>query len=94
MNSQRKVLLLIPRLNRLFANTDDAKNLRWHANNRKSDGLLRHPADSWQWKNIDKEFPEFGNESRNLRLGLAIEGMNPFGNVSSKHSSWPVLLVI
>jgi len=27
---------------------------------------------------IDKEFPEFGNESRNLKLGLATDGMNPF----------------
>ncbi|XP_068503686.1 uncharacterized protein [Phaseolus vulgaris] len=87
-------LPIIPRLKRLFANTDDAKNLRWHADNRKSDGILRHPADSLQWKNIDKEFPEFGKESRNLRLGLATDGMNPFGNLSSNHSSWPVLLVI
>ncbi|XP_068466379.1 uncharacterized protein [Phaseolus vulgaris] len=87
-------LPIIPRLKRLFANADDAKNLRWHADNRKCDGLLRHPADSLQWKNIDKEFPEFGKESRNLRLGLATDGMNPFGNLSSNHSSWPVLLVI
>ncbi|XP_068497787.1 uncharacterized protein [Phaseolus vulgaris] len=87
-------LPIIPRLKRLFANADDAKNLRWHADNRKCDGLLRHSADSLQWKNIDKEFPEFGKESRNLRLGLATDGMNPFGNLSSNHSSWPVLLVI
>jgi len=60
----------------LFANTNDAKNLRWHADNRKFDGLLRHPTDSLQWKNIDKEFPKFGKESRNLRLGLAADGMS------------------
>jgi len=46
----------------LFANADDAKNLRWHAYNRKCDGLIRHPADSLQWKKIYKEFPEFGKE--------------------------------
>jgi len=61
----------------LFANVDDAKNLRWHADNRKYDRLLRHPAYSLQWKKIDKEFLEFGKESRNLRLGLATDGMNP-----------------
>ena len=55
-------LSIISRFKRLFANADDAKNLRWHADNRKCDGLLRHPADSLQWKNIDKEFPEFGKE--------------------------------
>jgi len=35
-------------------------------------------------KKIDKEIHEFGKESRNLRLVLAIDGMNPFGNLSSK----------
>jgi len=29
-----------------------------------------------------------------LRLGLAIDGMNPYENLSTNHSSWPVLLVI
>jgi len=43
-------LPIIPRFKRLFANGDDAKNLTWHASGRKSDGLLRHPADSPQWK--------------------------------------------
>jgi len=62
----------------MFANKNETKNLRWHANYRKCDGLLCHRAYSLQWKKIDKEFPEFGNESRNLRLGLAINGMNPF----------------
>jgi len=43
---------------------------------------------------IDKEFSQFGNESRNLRLGLANDGMNSFGNLNINHSSWLVLLVI
>nr|KYP37140.1 hypothetical protein KK1_041692 [Cajanus cajan] len=51
-------------------------------------------ADSPQWKTIDETFPEFGAELRNLRIGLAIDDMNPYGNLSSKHSSWPILLVI
>ena len=50
-------LPIIPRLKPLFANSNDTKNLRWHADNRKCDGLLRHPTDSLQWKKIDKEFP-------------------------------------
>ena len=87
-------LPIIPRFKRLFANVNDAKNLRWHADDRKCDGKLRHPANSLQWKRVDSLFPEFGNEPRNLRLGLATDGMNPYGNLSSIHSSWPVLLVI
>nr|KYP57386.1 hypothetical protein KK1_003647 [Cajanus cajan] len=87
-------LPIIPRFKRLFAIKEDAKNLTWHENGRKVDKFLRHPTDSPQWKRIDKTFPEFGVESRNLRIGLATDGMNPYGNLSSKHNSWPVLLVI
>lgn len=30
----------------LFANGDNEKNLTWHVEGWKGDGLLRHPADS------------------------------------------------
>ncbi|XP_019163443.1 PREDICTED: uncharacterized protein LOC109159786 [Ipomoea nil] len=87
-------LPVIPRFKRLFANAKDAKNLQWHASGRKEDGKLRHPADSPQWKNINKKFPDFGAENQNLRLGLCTDGMNPHGNLSSRHSTWPVLLTV
>ncbi|GAU13008.1 hypothetical protein TSUD_173080 [Trifolium subterraneum] len=70
------------------------KNLRWHAEERKCDGQIRHVADSLQWKKIDSLFPNFGKESKNLRLGFAADGMNRFGNQSTNHSSWHVLLMI
>ncbi|XP_078157466.1 uncharacterized protein LOC144553243 [Carex rostrata] len=76
---------IIPRFKRLFANPKDAKLLRWHEDERKRDGKLRHPADSPQWRNIDRDFTEFGGESRNLRLGLSTDGMSPFGSMSSRH---------
>nr|XP_004492197.1 uncharacterized protein LOC101504131 [Cicer arietinum] len=87
-------LPIVPRFKHLFANTNDAKIVRWHANERKRDRQLRHPADSLQWKKIDDLYPKFGSEPRNLRLGLATDGMNPYGNLSSNNSSWLVLLVI
>jgi len=37
-------LPIIPRLKRFYANVNYAKNLTWHANGRKCDGLLRHAA--------------------------------------------------
>lgn len=85
---------IIPRFKRLFVNTNDAKNLRWHANKKISDGKFQHPDDSSKWKKIDRLFSEFGNEPRNLRLGLSTNGMNPYGSLSSIRSIWPVLLVI
>jgi len=87
-------LPIIPRFKRLFASVDDAKNLKWHVDGRIIDGLLRHPADSPYWKTIDNLYPEFAEDPRNLRLALASDGMNPFGNLSTSHSSWLVLLMI
>jgi len=49
--------------------------------------MYRHPANSIQWNKFDEEFLESGKESRNIRLGLATNGMNPFGNMSMNHSS-------
>ena len=39
-------------------------------------------------------YPEFRSDPRNLRLSLATDEMNPYGNLSRKHSSRPVLLFI
>ena len=56
--------------------------------------MLRHLADSSQWKKIDHLYTDFSKEARNLRLGLATDGMNPYGSLSTQHSLLPVLLVI
>ncbi|KAJ0478652.1 hypothetical protein HanHA300_Chr13g0502381 [Helianthus annuus] len=85
---------IIPRLKRLFANAKESKLLRWHSEDRKKDGKLRHVADSPQWRNIDYKFPDFGTEIRNIRFGLSSDGINPFANMSSRHSTWPVLMCI
>ena len=47
-----------------------------------------------QWKKIDGLYPDFGKEARNLRLGQVNDGMNPYNNLSTQYSSWPVILVI
>lgn len=70
-----------------------ASDMRWHAEGRTKDGLLRHPAGSPAWKNLDQQCLIFGAESRNIRLALATDGFNPFGNMSVSHSTWPVVLI-
>ena len=64
------------------------------ADGRIIDGLLRHPTNSPQWEKIGWLYPEFGQYPRNLRLALASDRMNPLKNLSTNHSSWPVLLMI
>ncbi|KAK1661339.1 hypothetical protein QYE76_049498 [Lolium multiflorum] len=85
---------IIPRLKRLFRNKEHAQLLRWHMEERKKDAMLRHPADGRQWRNIGREFPDFAGEARNLYFGLSTDGMNPFGEQSCSHSTWPVTLCI
>ncbi|KAK1669783.1 hypothetical protein QYE76_057942 [Lolium multiflorum] len=58
---------IIPRLKRLFRNKEHARLLRWHKEDRKKDEKLRHPADGSQWRKIDREFPDFAEDARNLR---------------------------
>jgi hypothetical protein len=36
---------IIPHLQRLFANKENAEFLQWHARERKKDVMLHHPAD-------------------------------------------------
>ncbi|XP_075515529.1 uncharacterized protein LOC142550176 [Primulina tabacum] len=84
---------LKPRLQRLFMSSKTSENMQWHSKKRVSDGILRHPADSPAWKTFDERHVDFGADPRNVRLGLAIDGFNPFKNQSTSHSTWPVVLM-
>ncbi|XP_019227915.1 PREDICTED: uncharacterized protein LOC109209161 [Nicotiana attenuata] len=84
---------LKPRLQRLFMSSEISKEMRWHHDERTKDGVLRHPADSEAWKNFDSKYPEFAGDPRNVRLGLASDGFNPFGTMRTVHSTWPVILM-
>ncbi|KAF7153268.1 hypothetical protein RHSIM_Rhsim01G0074900 [Rhododendron simsii] len=46
-----------------------------------------------EWKNFDERFPDFAAEPRNVRLGMATDGFNPFGHMSQSYSMWPVIMV-
>nr|XP_028960059.1 uncharacterized protein LOC114825491 [Malus domestica] len=71
-----------PRLQRLYMSRYTAESMIWHSEIRTDDGVLRHPADSPAWKHLDNTYPDFASECRNVRLGLASDGFNPFGKKS------------
>ncbi|XP_021728377.1 uncharacterized protein LOC110695456 [Chenopodium quinoa] len=76
-----KVLHYFPltsRLQRLFMSSKTANEMRWHSDKREDEGVLKHLAD----------------KTRNVRLGLASDGFNPFGGLRSDYSIWPVLVVV
>ena len=85
---------IIPRLKRLFRNKEHAKLLRWHMEDCKKDEMLRHLTDGSQWRKIERKFARFAGDARNLWFGLSTDGMNPFGEQSCSHSTWPVTICI
>ncbi|XP_028117214.1 uncharacterized protein LOC114314886 [Camellia sinensis] len=84
---------LTPRLKRLYMSKKTATDMRWHNEKRVDDDILRHPVDGEAWKDFDKQHSTFSDDSRNVRLGLAIDSFNPFGNMSTSYSMWPVILM-
>ncbi|XP_062075803.1 uncharacterized protein LOC133779922 [Humulus lupulus] len=85
---------LIPRLQRLFMSSKTSDFMTWHHNkDRTSDGCMRHPRDSPAWMTFDHNHKNFAADPRNVRLGLASDGMNPFKTLSVSHSTWPVILI-
>ena len=69
------------------------EHMRWHASKSTNEGILRHPSDSKAWKTFNLKHPQFALDPRNVRLGLATNGFNPYGNLSTSHSIWPVVLI-
>ncbi|XP_020270974.1 uncharacterized protein LOC109846163 [Asparagus officinalis] len=84
---------LKPRLQRLYMSSKTASDMRWHHERQVEDGVMRHPADSKAWKNFNELHESFAEEPRNVRLGLASDGFQPFTNSKVSYSIWPVLLV-
>jgi hypothetical protein len=70
-----------------------ASHMRWHADRGTKDGVLRHPADSEACRAFDTLHPNFASDPQNVRLGLASNGFNPFGNMSTTYSIWSIMLV-
>jgi hypothetical protein len=50
---------IIPCLNRLFRNKENAKLMTWHKSDRKQDHMLSHPTDASQWRMIDRKYKDF-----------------------------------
>lgn len=79
-------LPIAERMNIMFANLKKAKLVRWHTKERKVDGKLRHLVYSIQWRTIDRIYPEFAKDPRNMHLTMCTYDINIFSDLSSRHS--------
>jgi hypothetical protein len=65
----------------------------YHARNRSGDGVLRMPADGYAFREIEEKWADFKDEPRNVRLSLAADGVNPFRELRSIYSVWPIFVI-
>ncbi|GKC03639.1 hypothetical protein Tco_0995249 [Tanacetum coccineum] len=80
-------------LQRLYKSSHTAKEMTWHATGKcTKPSKMQHPVDGRAWKNFNTQYPDFVADPRNVRLGLAVDGFNPFGNLSQSYSMWLVIL--
>ena len=57
------------------------------------DNELSHTMDGEAWKEFDRIHIDFAADPRNIKRGIATDGFNPFGNMSTSYSMWPVFVV-
>jgi len=57
------------------------------------DGKQRHVSDSKMWMEYNNKWPDFSQDPCNIRLGLALDGVNPFSDQGTKWSTWLVFLI-
>jgi len=84
---------IIPRLQRLFRCKNLAQFMDYHARNRSGDDILRMPADGSAFQDMEEKWPHFKEEPRNVRLSLAADGVNPYAEMRSIYSVWPVFVI-
>ncbi|BBN69141.1 hypothetical protein Prudu_771S000200 [Prunus dulcis] len=76
-----RYLSLKPRLQRLYMSTHTATDMRWHKENGWG-GMER----------VRSNIPRVAADPRNVRLGLATDGFNPYGVLNQHHSTWPIFV--
>jgi hypothetical protein len=81
---------IIPHLQRLFRCESIEKFIDYHARNRSGDGVLRMPANGSAFREIEEKWAFFKDESRNVRISLVADGVNPFRELRYIYSVWPI----
>ena len=65
----------------------------FHAKNKIQDDVLRMPQDGFSFRCIKEKWPIFKEEPCNFKLSLADDGVNPFGELRSTYSVWPIFVI-
>ena len=92
----RKFIRYIPIITlfqQLFKCQSIAEFMDFHAKNRSGYGVLCMPANGSALKCIEEKWPIFKEEPHNVRISLAVDDVNPFGELRSTYSMWHVFVI-
>ena len=65
----------------------------YHAHNIIQDDILQMHADGSSFRDMEEKLPHFKEEPRNIRISLAADGVNPFAEMISVYSVWPIFVI-
>ncbi|KAK9986748.1 hypothetical protein SO802_031699 [Lithocarpus litseifolius] len=63
--SNKGLDMMLELLTKVLPKGQGAKDMRWYIDKCVDDGIMRHPADSEEWKEFDLQHPDFALEPRN-----------------------------
>jgi hypothetical protein len=73
-----------------------AQQMRWHKEgmcDSKDSDIMSHPVNAEAWHALDRFDPEFTGDPRSVRLGLSMDGFQPYNSDSTAYSCWPVFMM-
>jgi hypothetical protein len=65
----------------------------YHAHNRSGDGVLQIPVDGYAFREIEEKLVDLKDEPHNVSIPLETDGVNPFRELRSIYSVWPIFVI-
>ena len=84
---------IIPCLQRLFKCNNIAQFMYYHARNRSQDDVIWIPAHGFAFRDMEEKWPNFKEEPCNLRICLETNNVNPFAQMRSIYTVWPIFVI-
>jgi hypothetical protein len=73
---------------------ESTKQMTWHKNgHRYYLEKMVHTSDGEAWTHFDNIHHEKAQEACNVRVALATDGFNPYGQLSAPYTCWPVFVI-
>jgi hypothetical protein len=57
----------------------------------KDPDIMSHPVDAEAWQALDRFDLKFARDPRSVRLGLSVDGFQPYNSDSTVYSYWQFL---